>query len=179
MNAAVHLSPMTTQIPPIPQATPEPGQEPEAGLSSRVSDGQANSIYAVAYGLSQQGKHEQAATLFTMLTIYRPREPKYTRAVAICLRKMGQYQEAIRQFARTMELKPDSYEPAFQLIECMLLLGRREAAVELLETMAAMAGDTGQLRVLEQSRTMLELLYAAPSGTDAVAEEATVAGAEA
>lgn len=154
------------------QTPPEPGYPvPHAGrnqdLTGRVSDGQANAIYTVGYNLSQRGKYDQAATLFTMLTIYRPKDPKYTRAVAICFRKMGQYEEAIRLFARTMELRPDNYEPAFQLIECMLLMGKQDEANDLLEAIAAVACNTGQTQLLEQATGMLELLDAAADAADA------------
>lgn len=139
----------------------------------RLSDGQANSIYAAAYHLSQQGKHDHASTLFALLSMYCPNESKYARSVAICFRKMGRYEDAIRYFARTMELRPQNYEPAFQLIECMLLIGRQKEAIDLLEKMAAMAADTGQEKVLERSSAMLTLMSVRESGVDAASPEVT------
>lgn len=151
-------------------------QAPQASgvqdYSRRLSDGQANSIYAAAYQLSQQGKHEQASTLFALLSMYRPREPKYTRSVAICFRKMGWYGEAIRYFAKTMELNPDNFEPAFQLVECMLLMGRRDDAVDLLEKFASMAADTGRTGILDKASAMLELLSATARSEEAATGEA-------
>ncbi|RYX93950.1 MAG: tetratricopeptide repeat protein [Comamonadaceae bacterium] len=134
--------------------------------SDRLPEGQANSVYAAAYTLSQQGKHEQASTLFALLSMYRPREPKYTRSVAICFRKMGRYEDAIRYFAKTMELSQDSYEPAFQLVECMLLMGRREEAAGLLGKFCDMAAATGNDAVLAQAGGMLDLLYGRDPGSE-------------
>ena len=159
-----------------PAAVPEV-QSPEAAgvkdYSDRLSDGQANSIYAAAYHMSQQGKHEQASTLFALLSMYCPREPKYTRSVAICFRKMRRYEDAIRYFAKTMELRPDNFEPAFQLVECMLLMGRRDDAVDLLEKFATMATDTGQTSILDQASAMLELLNAPAHSQEVAGSETT------
>jgi len=129
--------------------------------SDRLSDGQANSIYASAYHLSQRGRHDQASALFALLGMYRPQEPKYTHAVAVCFRELGQYEDAIRMFARTMELSPGDYTPTFNLIQCLLLLNQRDKAVELLQTLATAARDEGQLHTLERATAMLDLVQTA------------------
>jgi Flp pilus assembly protein TadD len=137
---------------------------PEAAtpdFSNRLSDGQANAIYTSAYHLSNQGRHEQATALFALLGLYRPKDPKYAHAVAISFRRMGNYEEAIRMFARTMELRPDDYGPAFQLIECMLLLGRRDEAKGLLDTIVGAAQHDGQTATVERAAALLELIEGA------------------
>lgn len=133
--------------------------EPETlDFSNRLSDGQANTLYRVAYRLSEQGRHEQASTLLALLCLYRPEEPKYARAGAICFRKVGRYEDAIRMFAKTMELRPDDFEPVFPLVECLLLLKRREQALDLLAKVATVARETGQPGPLERALTLIQLL---------------------
>lgn len=130
-------------------------------FSNRLSDGQANSIYRNACRLSGQERHEQASTLFALLGIYRPQEPKYAHALAICFRKLGRYEDAIREFARTMEMRPDDFGPVFPLIECLMLLNRRDQALELLNTVATVARARNQVAPLERALALLELLQAA------------------
>ena len=135
--------------------------EPEVlDFSNRLSDGQANSIYRNGYRLSEQGRHEQASTLFALLGIYRPQEPKFAHALAICFRKLGRYEDAIREFARTMELRPNDFGPVFPLIECLMLLHRREQALDLLMKVVQVAREGGQAQPLERAQALLELLHA-------------------
>lgn len=157
MNAA------QTTVAPAPEvreALPPP-EEPEAPFfAGQLSDGQVNTIYTAAYHLSRKGQHEQASTLFALLGMYRPLDPTYSNAVAICFRKMGRYEDAIRLFARTMELRPSDYGPAFHLIECLALLGRQVEAIDLLATITGVARADGDLATLQRAGGMLELLRA-------------------
>lgn len=132
-----------------------------SNVAHRLSEGQANSIYASAYHLSKNGRHDQASALFALLGMYRPQEPKYTHAVAVCFRELGQYEDAIRMFARTVELSPGDYTPTFNLIQCLLLLDQREKAIDLLQTVAKAAREEGQHHTLERATVMLELLQVA------------------
>jgi hypothetical protein len=60
-----------------------------------------------------------------------------------------------------MELRPDDYGPAFQLIECMLLLGRRDEAKGLLDTIVGAAQHDGQTATVERAAALLELIEGA------------------
>jgi type III secretion system low calcium response chaperone LcrH/SycD len=129
-------------------------------LADRLSDGQANSLYATAYQLAERGKHEKANSLFALLGMYCPQEPKYPHAAGVCFRKLGQYEDAIRMFARAQQLDPDNHDPAFQVVECMLLLGRREAARDLLLSMIEIARRDAREVTLERAEAMLSFLEA-------------------
>ena len=147
----------TQQTLPAPAQTPMP-EFPD--FSTRLSQPQANALYAMAYQLSERGRHEQAHSMLLLLRMYRPRDPSYSKAMAICCRKMGRYEEAIRFFAQTMELQPDEHGPAFQLIECMVLLGLRENACDLLHMMSELAREQGLTDTLERAEALLEFLQA-------------------
>jgi tetratricopeptide (TPR) repeat protein len=138
-------------------------QESPAGLSAadcanRLSDGQANTIYRAAYQLSESGRHDQAVALFALLGLYRPQEPKYALAAAICFRRTGRYDQAIAFFAQTMKLRPHEYGPAFQMVECMMLQGRRDESVQLLKDIAAAATEVGEKNAAERAGALLELV---------------------
>jgi tetratricopeptide (TPR) repeat protein len=139
----------TAQTPPAPEAA--------AAISKRLSDGQANTIYMAAYQLGEKGRHDDAVALFALLGLYRPQEPKYALAAAISFRRMGRYEEAVAFFARTMKLRPHEYGPAFQMIECMMLQGRRDDSVQMLTNIAASAAELGQKDAAARATALLEL----------------------
>jgi tetratricopeptide (TPR) repeat protein len=132
----------------------------ESDVSTRLTDGQANTMYTAGYNMSRSGDHERASALFGLLQMYRPDEPKYAHATAICFRKMGRYEDAIPLFARTMELAPDDSGPAFQLIECLMLLKHHEKARGLLQLIAGVARDEGKTETLERALALTQLIEA-------------------
>lgn len=104
-------------------------------LADRLSDGQANTLYATAYQLAERGQHEKASAVFALLGMYRPGDARFAHAAGICYRKLGRYQDALAMFGRALQIEPGDYAPAFQVVECLLLLGRRGEAQELLKAM--------------------------------------------
>jgi type III secretion system low calcium response chaperone LcrH/SycD len=141
---------------PADSANPE-----HAAMLADLSNGQANSLYATAYHLAERGEHDKASALFALLGMYRPRDARYPLAVGVCFRKMGHYEDAIRMFARTMQLDPANHAPAFQVVECLLLLDRREQARQLLASMIEVAGSEGAPATVERAQAMLGFLEAA------------------
>jgi type III secretion system low calcium response chaperone LcrH/SycD len=131
---------------------------PATDTLHHLSDGQVNTIYTAAYQLSERGRHDQACALFALLRMYRPQEAKYSHAVGICFRKLGSYEQAIPFFASAMELKPDDFAPAFQLIECLMLLGRREQAMQVLQAVASGGADYAQEAATERARALMSLI---------------------
>jgi Flp pilus assembly protein TadD len=132
--------------------------QPLPDVARRLSDGQANTIYAAAYQLSEQGRHDQAVSLFALLALYRPKEPKYALATAISFRRMRRYEEAIVLFGQTMALQPHNWGPAFQMVECMMLLGRRAEALNVLATIKHDSEQAGQKDAVERAGALLELI---------------------
>jgi Flp pilus assembly protein TadD len=124
-------------------------------LSGRLDNDQANTLYTHAFYLGNQGKYQEACAVLDLLRLYRPHEPKYTTAAAVCLRKLGRHEDAIRMYAQTIELRPDDYGPVFPLVECMLQLGLREQAAELLRKVAAAAEESGEPAIQARADAML------------------------
>jgi tetratricopeptide (TPR) repeat protein len=144
----------------IQDAAPEQADTPLElpDLSRRLSDAQVNTIHTAAYHLSKKGEHDQASALFGLLGLYRPTEPMYAQAVGVCFRKMGRYEDAIRGFARAMQMRPNDFGPAFMIVECMMLLGKREEARDVLQIIAGAAGQDGQVKAVERATAMMQLV---------------------
>jgi type III secretion system low calcium response chaperone LcrH/SycD len=130
----------------------------DAEALHHLSEGQVNTIYTAAYQLSERGRHDQACALFGLLRMYRPQEAKYSHAMGICFRKMGAHDQAIPFFARAMELQPDDFGPAFQLIECMMLLGQRDEAMQVLQVVANSAREIGQITTTMRAKAIMDLI---------------------
>jgi Flp pilus assembly protein TadD len=144
-------------------AAPSGGTLPAHTLTANLTDGQVNTMYRYAYNLTQKGRHDQAVSLFGLLSLYRPKDAKFPRAVAVCYRRIGRLEDAIHMFARTLELAPADHWPALQLVECLLQLGRRESAHELLMTIAAVARQRGDETTCDRATGMIELMEGAPT----------------
>ena len=150
MSTTQHTSPAA--LPAIMPRLPD--------FANRLPQSEAEAMYALAYQLTERGLHDKAFATLTVLRLYRPKDPSYAKAMAICCRKMGRYDEAVRYFAQTMELRPDDYEPAFQMIECMVLMGAREQAGEVLRMISVVARHAGLTDTLERAETLLGFMQA-------------------
>jgi len=100
--------------------------------SSRLTRGQLEAIYALAYAQVMQGQYAQALPVFGLLAIYGPTQKHYIAGLALCLQKCGRHEDAINTYSMLLTLFPGSPQPALQVAECLLLLGRfDEARAEL------------------------------------------------
>lgn len=116
-------------------SAPEPNT---SVLGGEISDGQANTLYATAYQYADRGQHDKASVLFAVLGMFRPHDSRFAQAAGVCYRKLGQYQDALAMFGRALQLEPGNLAPAFQVVDCLLLLGRRDEAQGLLKAMLEM-----------------------------------------
>jgi tetratricopeptide (TPR) repeat protein len=131
--------------------------------ADRITDGQANTLYAHAYQLHERGRHDQAAAVFMVLCRYRPREARYPFAAGVCYRKLGRLTDAIANFARAGDLQANYYAADFQMIESALLLGRRKEVLPLLELLERKAREQNQTKAADRAASMLEFQRAAPA----------------
>ncbi|MRD47087.1 hypothetical protein GHT07_07340 [Caenimonas koreensis DSM 17982] len=145
---------------PSAHATAQAAQQAQAAqalaLSARLTDAQVNTLYRQVYNMTEQGRFDEANVLLALIMMYRPDEPKFSLASAICFRKTGCFEDAIRMFARTLELQPDNDEPAFEIVECMSLLGLHDNATDLLRQIADVARRENKTHTMERAETLLE-----------------------
>ena len=124
------------------------GQQLYDGLQAlpahtRFSNEQLEVIYALAYAHVMQGQYAQALPVFSILATYGPTRRHYIAGLALCLEQCERYDEAIRMYSLLLVLFPGSPEPALQIAECLLMLGRIDEAAEELDRVLGNIAESG------------------------------------
>jgi type III secretion system low calcium response chaperone LcrH/SycD len=133
--------------------------------SSRLSVEQMEVIYALAYAHVTQGQYAQALPVFSILATYGPTRKHYIAGLALCLQMCERYEEAISMYSLLIMLNPDALEPALQVAECMLMMGRAaEAADELDRVLRAITEAGGRFDALKPRVQVLLGLAARQAG---------------
>ncbi|KAB0602094.1 SycD/LcrH family type III secretion system chaperone [Castellaniella defragrans] len=123
---------------------------------ARLSAEQLEVVYALAYAHVIQGQYAQALPIFSILAIYGPTRRHYLAGLALCLEQCERYEEAIRMYSLLITLFPGSMEPALQIAECLLMLGRTaEAAEELDRVLRGIAESGGRYDALRPRAQLL------------------------
>ncbi len=127
--------------------------------SRRMSDGDARSLYALAYNEYAQGRYAKAYGCFQLLTVCRPDDTVYLLGLALCLQRLGRYTEAGLAFEALCTLEPGVPGHLLALAECQLLNHEQEPARQ---TLAATIGycntHPGHAQVHARAQAMLELM---------------------
>jgi len=127
-------------------------------MAQSVSDAQAQDMYGTAYQLQAQGHHERAGRILALLCMFRPAEPVYWRAAGICCQRLRDYPGAVRAFTHCIGLAPQDTEPGLRLVECLLMDGRPQAALDLLRPIIALARSHADLPALQRADGLLDLM---------------------
>ena len=89
--------------------------------SSRLSKVDADVIYALAYNLVTQGRHEAAYHYFSLLTLYQPTNIDYLMGLAHSYRMLEQFAEALNIYSFLAVIDPEQPEHTLAIAECLLL----------------------------------------------------------
>lgn len=122
--------------------------------ANRLSDGDFEAIYALGHGLYAQQKFDEAAQHFGLLTVYRPAEPRYLRALAACRQRAGRYVEAIQSWSLLAFLAPENPDTTLHVAECQIRLGQRDEALASLRMairLCELAGTQGPVKMRAQA----------------------------
>lgn len=124
--------------------------------NKRLSAEQLEVIYSLAYAHVVQQQYEQALPLFTFLSQYGPTRKHYLSGLALSLRMVGRYAEAINIYSLVLVLFPDSLEAALHIAESQIGQGERgQARISLSQLVEASEGNPD---LQNRARALLELL---------------------
>ncbi len=107
--------------------------------STRFSDEQIEIIYGIGHSLFVQGKFENACSVFQMMLIYRPLDPRILGAFALCCKRVGHLEAAIPAYSAALVLEPTNLSWAVHMAECLAALGKRDESLKLLEPLIKLA----------------------------------------
>lgn len=107
--------------------------------STRFTDEQIEIIYGIGHSLFMQGKFENACSVFQMMLIYRPLDPRTLGAFALCCKRLGRYEPAVLAYSAALALEPTNLSWAVHMAECLAALGKRVESLTLLDPLIKLA----------------------------------------
>lgn len=103
--------------------------------SHRLSQADAEAIYALAHQMVVQGRYETAYGYFSLLTLYQPTSVTYLKGLALCYRMLERYDEALNVYSFLATIDPGEMDHSIAIVECLLLkrdLEEARATVDLI-----------------------------------------------
>lgn len=154
-------------------ADPQKSQKPLEEVLPQWAEGKAtlkdikgyteHELYAIAhmaYFYLNQGKVDEAKTLFEGLVALDPMNGYYYRALGVIFYKLGESERALRQFGYAIRVAPKTPHAYVNRAEVNLALGRgAKAGKDLQQALALMTPKTPQLQ--QKAQALLASLQAA------------------
>jgi type III secretion system low calcium response chaperone LcrH/SycD len=103
------------------------------GSMRDITPSECDALYAVAYGMYEQARYEQALPLFSYLVILDHLERRYLLALAATLHMLARHEDALPHYIAAMVLGVDDPEPAMRCGECLRDLRKFDEAAESFE----------------------------------------------
>jgi type III secretion system low calcium response chaperone LcrH/SycD len=124
--------------------------------SKRLTAEQLEVIYSLAYAHVVQKQFAQALPMFTFLCQYGPTRKHYLTGLALSLRMLGRFDEAINMYSLVLVLFPESLDAALHIAESQIGQGDLGQARISLGQLIAATEDNPELQ--NRARALLDLL---------------------
>jgi tetratricopeptide (TPR) repeat protein len=133
------------------EQTPEQTAEAMQGMLHRLQNGASfgtafsldashyEAIYFLGYQQYQQQHYAQAMRFFGFIVFHDQTHFKAMRGMASCCQMLGLYEEAMVYLGVVAIGEDDNGDVALQVVECLLHLGRKQDALDLLNKIASAA----------------------------------------
>lgn len=129
--------------------------------SKRFTDDQIEIIYGIGYSFFMQGKFDKACSVFQMMLIFRPLDPRILGAFALCCKRLGHFEAAIPAYSAALVLEPGNLSWAVHMAECLAALGQRDQSLTLLEPLIKLAVlDESYNDLRSRAETLRDMLRA-------------------
>lgn len=109
---------------------------------SETASTEIESMYAVGYGLYEQGRYDDAFKVFSLVVIQNHREPRYLFGLGSTCQMLGRYVDALQHYMAAAIACMDDPRPIFHAAECLIAMSRIEEAMESLRLVLEMCPDT-------------------------------------
>lgn len=127
------------------------------------SDESMEALYSLGYSLYGQGKYKEAERAFGALLVCNHTDRRVYQSYAACLQMQHRYEDALRYYAISAAMNLLDPAPVFYSAECLLALDKREDALSSLRHMLDMPRRTGDEKLFDRARGLLQLLEPAPA----------------
>lgn len=89
--------------------------------STRLSQTESDTIYALAHQMVVQGHYETAYGYFSLLVLYKPTHVSYLKGLALCYRMLERYAQALSVYSFLAVIDAQQVEHSIAIVECLLL----------------------------------------------------------
>lgn len=125
------------------------------------TDAELDALYNIGVQIYQQGKWEDASRVFGLINMFAPFNSLYLSAQGKCLKCLGAYEDAHDVFHLAWTIDRSMPAAALHAAECLMLAGRKEDAVELInEVLAAPEMSDNNVELREKAEAWIALLSA-------------------
>lgn len=134
---------------------------------SGINEEKLEAIYNLAYQHYEAANYEKAQVFFQLLALLDCTDVRFFLGNAACLQAREQYEEAIDAYGVALVMDGmNNPEPVYNSAICLLKLGRKEDAIELLKTADSMGRADDERHQVFKSRCsdLLTLLKATVEG---------------
>lgn len=115
------------------------------GMNSSMVEG----IYGHAYRMYNSGQYKEASTLFRLLVMLDPTEPKYMLGMGACQHMAKEYSGAITTYMMVGMIDPANPIPHYHASDCYAKLGVIAASIEELKQTIELCGDQPQYAMIK------------------------------
>jgi type III secretion system low calcium response chaperone LcrH/SycD len=127
--------------------------------AQRLTDADAEAVYAIAYRKYGQSHYEEALRYFQLLLVYRPTHKVYLLGTALCFQRLRRYGLAMAAYEALHILDPQDPGHTLALAECQLLCHDHAQARDTLARVIDFCRDNaGHDPVRARAQAMLELM---------------------
>jgi type III secretion system low calcium response chaperone LcrH/SycD len=129
------------------------------GVSSpkNLTPKERETLYAIAYGMYEEGRYGKAAGFFTKLVLHFPYEVRFWKGLAGSRQMEGDYKAALQAWSIVCLLGQHPPSAHFHAAECYLSLGEKEEALVALKAASVhLKGDAVMAEKIEQLSRRLE-----------------------
>lgn len=134
--------------------------------SSRFSQAEIDTIYAMAYQLVLQGRYETAGQYFSLLTLYRPTNVDYLQGLALCQQKLERYEQALNIYAFLAVIDPENMDHEIAIAECLMLQSDFAEARKTVDSILQYCRESGHAAASGQRAQVLkERINARPTAS--------------
>lgn len=115
------------------------GKLGEACAAMNPADCEA--LYAVGYGLYEQGRYLDSFKVFSLLVIHDHTDPRYLFGLGGACQMTGRYADALQHYMAVAVARVDDPLPVFHAAECLIAMCRINEARDSLRLVLDMCSD--------------------------------------
>jgi type III secretion system low calcium response chaperone LcrH/SycD len=123
--------------------------------SMNLSEDLVEEIYALAYNYYNQGKYEEAVSIFYLLVSLAPKEYRFILGLAATYHQMKDYSNAAYGFYMASWLKLEDPHPVYYVADCLLKLNQDKSALPFLNQAIQLAKKEPNYALLRERCTLI------------------------